>query len=204
MILGVLIRRRASSFRTTGYATGVLAWLNRNAAAIQALGSIASIVTTVALVWITARYVALTQDLARAAREQLRIQQQSALSETARLITLAEVFLSTLEHLPDGDDRVEQINDIVIWRRGDVTALGTLAASVVGAEAHVRHAIQSLNWLRDKAEQIQQLDHDSQSTSIPWPQWRKELSAARRSLTMLRNAAQAAQYAQTNTSHEEP
>src|ERR1700730_2082137 len=43
----------------------MLAWLNQNAAAVQALASVLSVIATVVLLGVTRQYVALTQELAR-------------------------------------------------------------------------------------------------------------------------------------------
>src|SRR5437764_8239478 len=74
-------------------------WLDHNAAAVQALASIATVMITVVLAWITRKYVLLTQQLAVAAREQLRMQQHTERSDAARLLTLIVVFLGDLGRL---------------------------------------------------------------------------------------------------------
>lgn len=172
----------------------MLAWLNRNAAAIQAVASIASVLITVALVWISSRYVALTQQLARAAREQLRIQRQSAVSEAAQLLTLIDVFLGALAPLPDSETERERLSEVTVWKRSDVMTLATVAASAIGADAPVRQCVQSLNWLRDKLEQAQQ-DGDEAINAMPWPQWRDQIRLARSGLVELRRAADTVQRA---------
>jgi len=75
-------------------------WLNHNAAGVQALASICSVIATVVLLRTTRQYVALTQELARAAREQLRFQRRTMESEAAQLTTLIDVFLGSLKRLP--------------------------------------------------------------------------------------------------------
>lgn len=173
----------------------MLLWLNRNAAAIQALASIASVLVTVILAWVTSRYVSLTQQLAQVSREQLRIQQQSVVSEAARLIMLVDVFAGTIQRFPVDERDRERISDIPLWKRSDVTALGTLAASVLGTDAPIGPSIQSLNWLRDKAEGLQQAARDGgvPPDAVPWTDWRREIETARGSLNELRRAADAAQ-----------
>ena len=170
----------------------MLASLNRNAAAIQAIASIASVLITVALVWITSRYVALTQQLARAAREQLRIQRQSAVSELAQLLTLTDVFLGTLAQLPESETQRNRMSEVAVWKRSDVMTLATTAASAIGTEAPVHQCVQSLNWLRDKLEQAQQGGEDALKMT-PWPQWQNEIRLARAGLVELRRAADDAQ-----------
>ena len=64
-----------------------------------------TVLLTLALAWITYRYVQLTQHLAIAAREQLRFQQHTERSDAARLLTMIEVFLGNVARLPTGARR---------------------------------------------------------------------------------------------------
>lgn len=47
-------------------------WLNRNAAAIQALSGVATLIVTGVLAWLTWRYVRVTRDIASSSLEQVR------------------------------------------------------------------------------------------------------------------------------------
>ena len=83
-------------------------WLNRNAAAVQALASVFSVITTIVLLGITRQYVKLTQELARAAREQLKFQERTFVSEAAQLVTLVDVFLGSLKRIPTAESEGDQ------------------------------------------------------------------------------------------------
>ena len=47
-------------------------WFNENAAAIQALSSVAGLLVTGVLAWLTSRYVRLTRDIATSSLEQVK------------------------------------------------------------------------------------------------------------------------------------
>jgi hypothetical protein len=174
----------------------VFAWLNRNAAAVQAIASIASALTTIALAWITFRYVTLTGELARAAREQLRMKQQSAASEAAQLLTLIDVLIGSLGKLPGDEEHAEAIRDVPIWKHADIATLTSLTAAVVGTGTRVHDAIQRLNWIRGKVEQVQQTAPGRYPwDDFPFDEWRRELTAARASLGALRKEVVATQSA---------
>ncbi len=172
----------------------MLAWLNQNAAAVQAMASIASVVVTIVLLGITWQYVGLTQELARAAREQLRFQQRTAASEAAQLITLIDVFLGTLKRFPSSEHDAEQIRDVSLWKHADVSAFGSLAASILGTHADVRRAIQRLNWLHNIVDQAQQTTREGgRSEQLPWEEWNRQLTEARTALQTGRADAQSAE-----------
>ena len=168
----------------------MLRWLNANAAAVQAAAAVGSVLVTILLAFITLQYVRLTQELARAARQQLRFQEQSAASAAAQLITQI-VFLDCVRRFPPEDLEGDRVRDVPLWKHGDVSALGSLAASVLGARAPVQEVIQALNWIHGKAEDAGQtrgpLGHD-----FPWEQWRRELQRASGGLRSLKSAAEAA------------
>lgn len=171
-------------------------WLNRNAAAVQALAAILSVLATIGLLYITNKYVALTQELARAAREQLRFQQRTVASEAAQLVTLVDVFLAMLKRLPLGqrDDR-EALRGLSLWKHGDVSSFASLAAVVVGTKPEVQHAIQRLNWLRATVERVQQTQGDETNgrDHLSWDEWNRQLGEAKTALQTVRADARAAE-----------
>ena len=155
--------------------------------AVHAAASVASVLLTLVLVWVTARYVRLTKDLAEVAREQLRHQQQSAASDAARLLTLIDVFGLALRRLPDADARGEQIRDVALWKHSDVSAFASLAPAVLGPEAHLHRTIEELNWIRATADQVQQTKREVgfRWNEFPWSQWKEILAKARGDLERL-------------------
>jgi hypothetical protein len=171
----------------------VLDWLNRNAPAVQALASIASVLLAVALVWITGRYVRLTRDVAKAAQEQLRYQKQSGESDVARLLTMVKIFRVAVREFPDQQQDAERIRDVPLWKHGEVSTLASLAPTVLGRDAHVHHTVQALNWLRDKADEVQQTKRDEgyQWNAFPWTEWTNHVQQARTGLEDLRKAIEA-------------
>ena len=104
--------------------------------AVQAIASIASVCVTLMLAFVTYRYVQLTQSLAEAANEQLRMQRHSAASEAAQLLTLVDLLSGSVKKCPASERDAEQIRSIPIWKQSELTRLATLAASVLGP----RHA----------------------------------------------------------------
>jgi hypothetical protein len=180
----------------------MLDWLNRNAAAVQALASVFSVAATLLLLRITRQYVGLTQELARAAREQLRIQQRSVASEAAQLMTLIDVFLGSLKRFPVGESDGEAIRGVSLWKHADVSSFGTLASSLLGTRPEVQRAIQRLNWLHSTADRVQQTARDTKYDwkQFPWEDWKRQINEARTALQAVRTDAQSVEGAGTEAS----
>ena len=166
-------------------------WLNRNAAAVQALASVFSVIATVVLLRITRQYVGLTQELARAAREQLRFQQRSVASEAAQLMTLIDVFLGSLKRLPAAESERDTLRTVSLWKHADVSTFGSLAAAALGPRPEVQRAIQRLNWLHSNAERVQASDPQAPFPweQFPWDDWARQVDEARAALQTVRNEA---------------
>jgi hypothetical protein len=168
-------------------------WLNRNAAAVQALSSVFSVVATVLLLRITRQYVGLTQELARAAREQLRYQERTAASEAVQLVTLVDVFLGSLKRFPTAEGDGHQLHTLSLWKHSDITTFASLAATVLGTRTEVQRAIQHLNWLRTAAEKAQKTAQEdgTPSQEFPWEDWTRQIGEARAALQAVRGDIQA-------------
>jgi hypothetical protein len=167
----------------------MLHWLNHNAAAVQAAGTIASVFVTLMLAWITRRYVSLTQDLAIAAREQLRFQQQTERSGAAQLLTLTEVFLSHLRRLPTQERDASGLKRATLWKHSDVTTFSTLAASVLGSSDAVQRVIEGLTRI---AAQVEHARADGE-LQFQWKEWSVEIEKTRKALHAIRSAAEEAE-----------
>jgi len=168
-------------------------WLNHNAAAVQALASVFSVIATVVLLRITMQYVGLTQELARAAREQLRFQQRTVVSEAAQLTTLIDVFLGTLKRLPIAENDRDTLRTVSIWKHADVSTFGSLAAAALGPRPEVQRAIQRLNWIHSTTERVQgDPDGAKQAQDFTWDDWTRQINEARAALQAVRGDAQSA------------
>jgi hypothetical protein len=172
-------------------------WLNRNAAAVQALASVCSVIATIVLLRITRQYVGLTQELARAAREQL---QRTVASEAAQLLTLIDVFLGSLKKFPMDKAQAEALRTVSMWKHADISTFGSLAASVLGQRQEVQRAIQRLNWLRATADRAQQSENDSGLEDFPWSDWKRQIDEARSALEAVRGDAQSVEVPAGETS----
>ena len=168
-------------------------WLNRNAAAVQALASVFSVIATVVLLRITRQYVALTQELARAARQQLKFQERTIVSEAAQLVTLVDVFLGSLKRIPTTESEADQLRTASLWKHSDTTTFGSLAATVLGTRTEVQRAIQRLNWIRATAEKAQQAAQGDgrRWEDFSWDDWNRQIGEARTALQAVRADAQA-------------
>ena len=156
-------------------------WLNRNAAAVQALASVFSVIATIVLLRITREYVLLTQELARAAREQLRFQQRTAATEAAQLITLIDVFLGSLKRFPSDKAAGDALRTVALWKHPDVSNFGSLAAAVLGSRPEVQRAIQRLNWLHTAVDRVQQSTKQGKVNlgDFPWNDWPRQIKRHR-------------------------
>ena len=166
-------------------------WLNHNAAGVQALASICSVIATVVLLRVTRQYVALTQELARAAREQLRFQRRTVESEAAQLTTLIDVFLGSLKRLPVAQTDRDTIRTVALWKGADVSTFGSLAAAALGSRPEVQRAIQRLNWIHSNVERVQQANPEGEFpwAQFPWEDWARQIDEARAALQTVRSDA---------------
>jgi len=164
-------------------------WLNRNAAAVQALASVCSVIATLMLLRITRQYVGLTQELARAAREKL---QRTVTSEAAQLMTQIDVFLGSLKRLPASESDRDALRTVSLWKHADVSTFGSLAASAIGTRPDVQRAIQRLNWIHSNADRVQQSDPQAEFPwdQFPWDDWGRQIDEARTALQAVRSEAQ--------------
>ena len=166
-------------------------WLDQHASAIQAIASLATVAITLVLAWITRTYVQLTQELAFAAREQLRLQQNNERNDAARLLTMTQVFLSHLQRLPTHEEQGGW-RDVTIWKHNDVTQFATLAAAVIGAAPAVQEAIQALDAIRVKVEAARAAEPDG-NRAFAWDEWGDDI---RRTMAALRGVREAAETAE--------
>jgi hypothetical protein len=114
-------------------------WLSRNAAAIQALASLASLVVTAVLVILTAWYVRVTKQIAQSSVEQTR-----HLKEAARALTQnaarSLVALSTRIRVPFAGLKArglshQALREYPLLSEEDVSQLESLALQVGGEAA---------------------------------------------------------------------
>jgi hypothetical protein len=104
------------------------------------------------------------------------------------------VFLGNLRRLPDRPENVERLREASIWRHGDVSTFGTLAASILGSMPAVHEAIQSLNSLRAKVDAVRQTPANEPITPLfDWKEWTRDIDRARAALGAVRNAAESAE-----------
>jgi hypothetical protein len=172
----------------------VLSWLERHAAAVQAVASIATVFITLALAWITRKYVLLTQEMALTAREQLRFQHHTERTDAAQLLTLIEVFLGYLKRLPMRDEDAEPLHDVSLWRHTDIRQFAALAAGVLGSAPIVHDAIQALNAIRARVDGVRQASRGRiAGPTFSSDSWRQELARARTALRAVRDAAESAE-----------
>jgi hypothetical protein len=171
----------------------MLTWLNRNAPAVQAIASIASVCVTLMLAFVTYRYVQLTQSLAEAAHEQLRLQRHSAASEAAQLLTLVDLLSGSVAKCPVNERDGEKIRSIPLWKQSELTRLATLAASVLGPDTRIHNVIQKLNWIRARLEEVHATTPDAgyDWEKFPFAEWCRELGDTRSLLTQLRDDVEA-------------
>ena len=171
----------------------MLFWLNRNAPAVQAIASIASVCVTLMLAFVTYRYVQLTQSLAEAAHEQLRMQRHSVASEGAQLLTLIDLLAGSIAKCPENQKDAEAIRGIPLWKQSELTRLATLAASVLGPDTRIHNVIQKLNLIRARLEEVQANTPEGgyDWAKFPFGEWCRDLHETRALLTQLRDDVEA-------------
>jgi hypothetical protein len=168
-------------------------WLNDNGAAVQALASIATVLATLLLAALTARYVDLTKALAEAADRQHRLgveQVTERQTQARRALTLRALFLyRKLKLLPDYPNTVGLPRN-ALWMPDDEDKLEEAAHQIGSDEAEraarIRH---ELGRLREMYAALLELS-SGQGTSLRPPtlgEWFVSLSATRNELLRLAN-----------------
>jgi hypothetical protein len=125
-------------------------WLNANAAGIQALGSVATVLLTAVLAWITWRYAKLTERLVSA-------QLGEAAARRRELRTQAEVISTFLRDLPSQDDPrlsvaiLSYFNDLRDFSSNRFRALASEVIVEAGRQAAAveEHGTWLINLVRD-------------------------------------------------------
>ena len=153
----------------------------------------ASVCVTLMLAFVTYRYVQLTQSLAEAAHEQLRMQRHSVASEGAQLLTLIDLLAGSVAKCPDSEHDAEMIRGIPLWKQSELTRLATLAASFLGPDTRIHNVIQKLNQIRARLEEVQATAPDSTYdwSKFPFGDWCHDLRDTRALLTQLRDDVEA-------------
>jgi hypothetical protein len=157
----------------------------------QFLAAAAVAVLTYHLVKATRKYVALTNELAQAARaeQEARVVQQTA--DFGRLHALVQDLRDQAGRLPSGQETSPQMIGLVLWTDMDLYDLFRLAANVALASAASK-AIGHLRWLGRRVADMQALKaHERDWRLIPWNEWEEHLAGARRALDNLHSSVEA-------------
>ena len=138
----------------------MIAWLNANSGAIQAIASLATLVVTLSLALLTAKYVKLTGLIAHAAAEQSRHLTESSKREgqlarsalqahAARLLAA----ISSIDGQSPPDSRIRQLSEL---SAGDIDQLEALAR-VISTEdlAHAALAALALKSILGLVQRVQ-------------------------------------------------
>jgi hypothetical protein len=163
-----------------------VSYLNRNAAAIQAVSAAVTTAVTIVLAIGTWKYVRLTKRLADVAAAQLQFQQDAETAKWRELWGLLKLVRRIVADLPDETRRAgfdKDIRQSIPWEQSDLARFQALAAqlgTIVGSNAAI--AVSSIMWLGEritevKAVPIQQgYDYDRR---FHFDRWFTELHRAR-------------------------
>jgi hypothetical protein len=146
-------------------------WLNANAAAIQALGSVATVLLTAVLAWITWRYVKLTQSL-------VSVQLGEATARRRELRSQLDLISGFLREFPSPDER--RLSSVLGGYFIDLRDLSgsrvrALAAEVSTEAGHQAAALEEhVTWLINLVRDIR-----SRGPTYDWSGFPKEEYKAR-------------------------
>jgi hypothetical protein len=166
-------------------------WLNLNATAIEAATSIVSALVTAVLVFITARYVALTKQLAEAANAELLRQNEASKARRRELESQISFLRSALESLPDRDnwshaDRL--IRNSTGWDTFDFAKFRARASEVSEAAASCAATVElKMRWMAELASSVKStpLGRGYNWNSFPRDDWDHARLATREALTSI-------------------
>src|SRR5208283_1486858 len=163
-------------------------WLNSNASAIEAITSIASVLVTVVLAFITARYVVLTKTLAEAANAQLLGQVEASRARRRKLASHINFLLEIIESLPDSS-RWSQADSIMRnstnWDDFDFADFRALASEVSDAASSYAALVESkMRWMAERVNEIKSTPsaHGYDWRAFRRPEWDEALRVARHAL----------------------
>ncbi len=156
--------------------------LNSNAAAIQAVAALTTSLVTVVLVFITWRYVRLTQRLAEAASAEMSFHEEAEAEKWRELNAYTKLIRGLIAGLPTGEAGAGRVmRQAASWEPGDLARLQRLAARLdrrTGERAAA--VVTSMTWLGERLRDAKADDaEDHDWSKFPWDRWRRELQTAR-------------------------
>ncbi|MGE5358547.1 MAG: hypothetical protein ACM3NQ_05970 [Bacteroidales bacterium] len=161
-------------------------FLNANAGAIQAVGSIVTAAVTVALVIVTWRYVHLTQRMADVARQQLVFHEEAEAEKWRELNAHTKLLRALLAALPPTTRRPEALaRQAVSWEASDVARLQRLAARLDRtAGERAATVVAAMTWLGERLREIKEIEDGEKYdwSAFPWDRWEREITVATRNL----------------------
>jgi hypothetical protein len=165
-------------------------FLNENAGAIQAIGSVVTAVVTAILVVVTRRYVHLTERLATAAAAQLEFQKEAEVGKTHELNAYVKLIAAILASLPNDQQTADRVmRHAINWSPDDLLRFQALASQLsLEAGEHAATMATSMSWL---AERVQDVKNTPPSAGynwsrFPWAQWIDHLGQANAALEQVR------------------
>src|SRR6202521_5699708 len=154
------------SLRPENAMQSVIAWLNANSNAVEALGSMAavlvsvgSLVVTIVLARLTGKYVALTNTIAAATKAQAEfnsnLQREAKEAAAESLYHHARRLKAVVNALPKDKPVIDQLRHFNLFGEGDVAELQRLT-QVVGGEVYRQTtlALTGLHWLLGLIDRI--------------------------------------------------
>lgn len=159
-------------------------WLNSNSGAMQAIASVASVAVTVVLVFITARYVALTKGLAEAANAEAHRQIEASKArrrELASEIGFLRDALATLPNHTNWSHADAMMRNSTGWDDFDFGAFRKLSSEISDAASSGAATIESnMRWLADQVKAVKSTPTGTgyRWDSFPVREWNNAMLAA--------------------------
>jgi hypothetical protein len=160
----------------------LLAYLNNNSGAIQALASILILCVTIALAIITWRYVALTRTLALTAKDELRMKREEKAAQDRRLVILLKMFKERIDSLPYEQAKGEHIRKAISWEQAEIDNLTSLAADIGHQSVRTASILcERLKWIKEQIDLVKSTDQriGFEWNEFPWDRWLEELTKSK-------------------------
>lgn len=159
----------------------MLQWLARNAALVQAVDSIVSVLVTIILAWVTWQYVHLTGRLAESSDAQLSLLRASVSGRINALAGFTRMLRILVSELPKGPDNAERMRTAALWSGDNLAEFQRLASEhsrSAGNRAAV--AVPSLRWLRERVETVKDIAPGESVAwdGFPWHEWHEHRERA--------------------------
>jgi len=160
----------------------IVAYLNNNSDALQALASVLTFFATIILAIITRQYVVLTRSIATTADNELRLKQKDKSVQEQRLLLLLKSFNERIAALPCNKTNGEHIREAISWENEEIETIRKLATGIGRKSGEtVASLADRLKWIKEQIDMVKATNAriGFDWGLFPWSRWQDEIRSLR-------------------------